>query len=323
MAENVLSQDEIDALLSAVDKGDIDLELEDKKEQAKAEAKSYDLTSQSTMLRHQFYALEEVYDKFSKLLTRSLTSSLKKNIEVEFISTEIAKYGEFIQAHSNPTSFHIFNVEPLIGSSLLAIEPNLVFSLIDCMFGGEGEPLPEVREFTLIEQRMMRKFAIDVLKNFENSMEIVYPVNINLKKSETKPEYVHLVSPDELMVIVVLSVTGSGFTGNFHLCISYRMLEPIKDQLSSKYLREKDFEAAFSTQIQDLLKDTPVKIVAELGRATFTVRELLNFEVNDVVKLGNGPADPVLLNVQKIRKYYGFPGILKGSRAVQVTELIK
>ena len=141
MADQILSQEEIDALLSAMDSGDVEVE-EDPKPRAKAEAKAYDLTSQSLMLlRDQFDALDEVYDKFVNLLNVSLTSSLQRAIEVKQISKEIVKFGEFLQAFSNPTGFSIFSMEPLIGSGLLAVEPNLAFSLIDCMFGGIGKPL--------------------------------------------------------------------------------------------------------------------------------------------------------------------------------------
>ena len=322
MSENVLSQEEIDALLTAMDRGDVDLDVPEQGKAA-AEVRAYDLTSQNAMLRHQFYALEEVWDKFSNLLTRSLAASLKKNVEVEFISTELVKYGEFIQAFSTPTNFTVFSMDPLIGTSLLAVEATLVFSLIDCMFGGDGKSIEEVRDFTMIEQRMMRKFALEVLRTLEKAWEIVYAVRVGIKKTETKPEYVHLVTPDELMITVVLSITGSEFTGNLHLCLSYRMLEPIKDKLSSKYLREKEFEAVFSSQIRTLLNSTRVQLTTELGRTRCTIRDLLNLKLNDVLRLPNGPEDPIVVNVEQAPKFLGFPGVVKGNRAVQVTTLIK
>ncbi len=322
MAENVLSQEEIDALLSAMDRGEVEISTADKSKPA-AEVRAYDLTNQNAMLRHQFYALEEVWDKFANLLTRSLSGTLKKAVEVSFISTELVKYGEFIQAFSSPTSFSVFSMDPLIGSSLLAVEPALVFSLIDCMFGGEGKPLEEVREFTLIEQRMITKFTTEVLRNLEKAWEVIYSVHVGIKKTETKPDYVHLVTPDELMITVVLSVSGGLFTGNIHLCLSYRMLEPIKDKLSSKYLREKELEAAFSNQIRALLETARVRVTGELGRSRQTIRDLLNLKVNDVIRLTNSPQDPIVVNVERVPKFMGFPGVVKGNRAVQVESLIR
>jgi len=321
MSENVLSQEEIDALLGAMDQGEVDFDF-DAPEEKPLEVKEYDLMAQGAMLRHQFYALEEVYDKFSSLLETTMSASLHKPIGVEMVSTEMVKYGEFIQAFSNPTSFAAFTMEPLIGSSLLAIEPSLVYSLIDCMFGGDGKPFEDIREFTFIEKRMMAKFSLEIFEDLEKAWEIVFPVKVTIKKTETKPEYVHLVSPEDLLIVIVLSVTGAEFSGNIHLCVSYRMLEPIKDKLSSKYLREKDLVDAFSHQLQSLVKQTDVTVVSELGRTHQTVRDLLNMKVNDVIRLDKGPADPLNINVENVPKYRGLPGIVKGNRAVQLTTLL-
>ena len=154
MSEQILSQEEIDALLTAVDKGEVDLE-----EEKGDEVTPYDLTSQNIMLRDQFEVLEEVYDRFVDLFRKSLSSSLRRAIEVDLVSTEMVKFGEFLKAFTPPTSFNMFTMEPLFGSALVAIEPDLVFYLIDCVFGGDGKSISRVREFTLIEQRVMKKFV--------------------------------------------------------------------------------------------------------------------------------------------------------------------
>jgi flagellar motor switch protein FliM len=318
MSDQILSQEEIDALLSSVDKGEVDLEVDKKKE-----AESYDLTSQSMMLRDQFYALEEVYEKFADLSRNLLSLSLRKNVEVNFVSTEMVKFREFLEGFSNPTSLNIFNMEPLIGASLLAIEPELVFSLIDCMFGGNGKPIAQVREFTLIEQRMMSKFALEVLDSLEKALAIVYSVKIFLRKTETKPEFVHMVSPNDLVIAVIFSVKTDVFSGNIHLCIPYLMLEPIKDKLSSRYLSDKDIEHVFGAQIQNLLKKTNIAVVAELGRTSYTIRDILNLRAGDILKLKTGPQDLITINIEDVPKYQGVPGVVKGNRAVQVTRLFR
>jgi flagellar motor switch protein FliM len=320
MSDQILSQEEIDALLSAMDRGDVDLEEEPKGE---AEAIPYNLTSQNIMLRDQFHALEEVYDKFANLLDTTLSGILQRSIEVEFVSTEMVKYQECISAFSSPTSLNIFSMDPLIGNALLAIEPQLVFSLIDCMFGGNGKPMGRVREFTLIEQRLIQKFTSEVLSKWGAAWKVVQAVKIALKKTETKPEFVHLVSPNDLMVVIIFAIKGQEFSGNFHICISYMMLEPIKDKLSSKYLREKDLENTWSDQLKGLLQDTNVTLIAELGRKNQTVRELLNLQVEDVLQLNTGPEDLITLSVDHIPKYLAFPGVIKGSRAVEIEKLLR
>ncbi len=318
MSDQILSQEEIDALLSAMDKGEVDLEEDVKQE---AEVLAYNLTSQNIMLRDQFHALEEVYDRLASLLGTSFSASLQRSLEVEFVSTEMVKYTECISAFSNPTSFTIFTMDPLIGSAMLAIEPRLVYSLIDCMFGGDGKPTERMREFTLIEQRMMRRFAKEVLASLQKAWKIVDPITATLKKTEIKPDFVHLASPNDLMVVIIFGVKGQEFSSNLHICIPYLMLEPIKDKLSSKYLREKDMEHNWSEQLEMLLQDTPVTLTAELGMTTRSVRDLLDLQVDDIVQLNTGPEDLVTLAVDHIPKFFGFPGIIKGNRAVEIAAL--
>ena len=320
MADQILSQEEIDALLSAMDSGEIDVAEE--KQEVAVEVRSYDLTTQNIMQRGQFDALEEVYDKFVNLFQASLSGMFQRTISVKSVSRETVKFGEFIKAFSNPTGFIIFSMEPLIGSSLMAFEPNLVFSLIDCMFGGDGKPLEKIREFTMIERRMLHRMAQAVLKDLETAWDVACHLRLSLRKIETKPEFVYLVNPSDQLIIVVFEISTESFSGNIHLCLPYLMLEPIKDQLSSSYLREKDRASSFGEKIRKLLGRTEVNIVAELGKTVYSVQDILNFEVDDVLRLNTGPQNHVIMNIERVPKYLGMPGVVKGSKAVQITEII-
>ncbi len=322
MAEKILSQEEIDALLNAMDSGEVEIEEEEDQE-SKAEAKSYDLTSQSLMLRDQFDALDEVHDKFINLLNASLGSSLQRAIEVKMVSKEIVKFGEFLQAFANPTGFSIYTMEPLIGSAMLAVEPNLGFSLIDCMFGGEGKPLAKIREFTRIERRMLMRVYEEVLRELERAWRVAYNIRFVQKKTETKPEFVNLVSPGDLVLAFVFAINGEEFSGNIHICTPFLMLEPIKDKLSSRYLREKDRAHAFREQLSYLMRDTEVNIVAELGKTVHTIGQILELEKDDIVQIDTGPQDPVVLRIEGVPKYLGSPGVVKGNRAVQISALLR
>jgi flagellar motor switch protein FliM len=275
------------------------------------------------MLRDQFDALDEVYDKFVNLLNVRLAGTLQHPIEVKMMSKEIVKFGEFMQAFSNPTGFNIYSMAPLIGKAMLAVEPSLGFALIDCMFGGAGRPLAKIREFTQIEQRMLQRFYQEVLLELEQAWKVAYNIKISSKKTETKPEFVNLVSPGDSVLVFVFSINGEEFSGNIHICTPFLMLEPIKDKLSSRYLREKDRAHVFRSQLTVLLKDTKVRIVAQLGKTTRTIGQILNMEADDVVKLKTGPQDPVTLNVEGVPKFLGMPGVVKGNRAVQITRLIE
>jgi flagellar motor switch protein FliM len=321
MADKILSQEEIDALLNAMDSGEVSIEEEPEKKSS-SEAKSYDLTAQSLMLRDQFDALDEVYDKFVNLLNVSLTSSLQHPLEVKMLSKEIVKFGEFLQAFANPTGFSIYTMEPLIGSALMAVEPSLGFAIIDCMFGGQGKPLKKIREFTQIERHMLRKFYAEVLHELERAWKVAYNIRFVQKKTETKPEFVNLVSPGDLVLTFVIAIAGENFTGNIHICTPFLMLEPIKDKLSSRYLREKDRAHVFRDQLGALLRDTEVNLVAELGMTVRSIGQILEMEIDDIVKINTGPQDPVLIKVEGVPKYLGTPGVIKGNRAIQITDLI-
>jgi len=318
MADQILSQEEIDALLSAMDRGEVDLK---RIKRASPVIAPYNLTSQNAALNNQFNALEEVYDTYATLLEDHLSSSLNTPLEAEFVSAEMVPYGEFISTFSNPAGLMIFTMEPLRGSALMVIEADLSFGLIDCMLGGSGKPLSTLREFTYIEQRMIEKFAVQALEKFEKAWAKIYPVQASLRRTETKPEFVHLVNPNELVIIIVFSLKGGEFSGNVHFCISYIMLEPIKDKLSSKFRTQEDIERSWSVQLQGLLMDTAVNLIAELGKTTYTVRNLLKLKVDDVLQLNTGPQDPITLNIGGIPKYQGFAGKIRGNRAVEITKL--
>ncbi|MBW1783777.1 MAG: flagellar motor switch protein FliM [Deltaproteobacteria bacterium] len=325
MADQVLSQEEVDALLFSMKSGDIDLEVsaEEKEAQPEEQIPVYDLTSQNIMMREQFDVLDEVFDRFANSLRNSLGTSLRTPIDAVLSSTEMVKFGDFLEGLPNPSSFHTFRMEPLIGSALIAVEPNLVFFLIDCMFGGNGKSMvQQERDFTLIEQRVMRKFATETLKDLEKAWEFVKALRLSLGKSETKQQFVRLVAPSDFVIAAGFSVTLEEFSGQLWLCIPYLLLEPIKDKLSYRNLREAELENAWNTQLQQLLSDTEVTLSVELGKSQRRVGDVLNLKEGDVIRLDTGPQSPIAVMIEKIPKLLGVPGVVAGNRAVQITDLV-
>ena len=321
MAEQILSQEEIDSLLGAMGKGEIDLNAETDNS---LEVEAYDLTSRAIKLHDQYQVFDEIYDKFASILGHSLTLTLQNSIEVEFISTETMKFEKFISAFSYPTDFTSFSMDPLIGVALFVMEPSLVFPVIDCMFGGDGRPLETMRDsFTMIELRIMSKFAAEVLEGLEKAWKFVYPLKLSFKGIETKPEFIHVISPNDQVIVVLFTLKGKEFSGNMHLCIPYLMLEPIKDKLSSQYLQEKEREGSWGAEIKNLLEDAVVTIRAELGRTVRSVQNILSLKPNDILTLNTGPQDPVIIRIEDIPKYSGIPGAYKGNSSVQITSRIR
>lgn len=320
MTDQILSQEEIDSLLQAMDKGEIDLQS-DKTEDIDVEP--YDLTTRNIKLRDQFQAFEEIYDKFSSILSDLLTATLQKNIAIEYISTEMMTFEKFISAFSFPTDFTIFKMDPLVGMALFVMEPDLVFPLIDCMFGGDGKPFETVRKsFTTIEIRMMKRFAHEVFECLEKAWSFVYPLKLSFKDIETKPDFIHIAPPGDPVIVIMFSLKGNDFSGNMHLCIPYLMLEPIKEKLSTKYLRDKDNEGSCGATFKELLGEAEIMIRAELGRAVRCVDRILDLKIDDIITLNTGPQDPVIVTIEDIPKYIGTPVVYKGNRSVQITNRI-
>lgn len=316
MAEQILSQEEIDALMSAMSEGKVDF---DDSGRDKSIAIPYDLTSSSGKVRDQFHALNEVHDKFILLFRASLGSLLQQSVDIKLISSEVVKFEEFIAAFSAPCCINTFAMDPLIGSSLLVIEPNICFSILDSMLGGEGLPPRKIRDFSLIELKLLKRFSMELLLNLEKSWELIFPVTMILKKTETKPEFVHMVNPGEVMVSAVFTVRGTHFEGNFYLAKSYLMLESIKEKLSSKYFRDMDAENKWVSVIKELLLDMDARLGVEVGNTKISVRQLLDLNVGNIINLNRGPEDPMFVTIETVPKFLGIPGLVKGNKAVQIT----
>jgi len=326
MGQQILSQEEVDALLSSMASGEVELAPQEEvgKKEPVADLPVYDLTAQNIMMREQFDVLDEVHDRFVNSLRNSMGSALGVSVEIELVSTEMVKFGEFMEGLSGQTSFHTFRMEPLVGSALLAIEGSLVFFLIDCMFGGAGKGgIKQERDFTMLEQRVMRKFAGDVLKDLEKAWKLVHPMRISIGKSETKQQFVRLVSLSDLVIAVMTAVSLGEFSANMLLCVPYLLLEPIRKKLSYKNLRDAEMGNTWTEQLKVLLNESEVTIAAELGRTSHTIRNILELNRGDVIMLNTGPRDLISVMVEKIPKFIGVPGVVAGNRAVQINSLVR
>ena len=301
--------------------GQIDFDEDDSDQDLSSseELTKYDLTSPNIMMREHFDVLDEIHDRFANSLRISVTNVLRMPIDAELTATETVKFGEFMQGIDNPTSLHTFRMEPLIGSGLLAMEPRLVFFLIDCMFGGTGMlEIKQQRDFTLIEQRVMRKFTRDVLKELEKAWSFVEQIKITIGKSETKPQFIRLVAPNDIVVVVLFTISIEGFNARMWLCIPYLLLEPIRDKLSYKHLRDSEIENLWTPKIQEILNDTHVSVTARIGNVTQSIGEILSIQKGDLILLDTAPPDSIPVLVENVVKFKGFAGIIGGNRAVRI-----
>ena len=320
MSDKILSQEEIEALYSAMSDGQIDTDPENSRK-AETEAKPYVLYSQQSKMEGHFEVLEEVYDKYSLLLRDTLSTKLRSANDTDFISTEIVKFREFLKRFSRPTSFNVFNMEPFQGSALLVITGSLFFSLIDSMFGGSGKPLAQMREFTQIEKRVMQRLVVDMLKNLEKAWEVVHSIRTVYRKTESNPDYIRMIAPDDLVVVAGFIVRRNSYEGHLYVCIPYLMIEPIKEKLTYGNISAAASGNAPDPRMKAVLKSTFLNISAELGKATCTVRNLLQLKVGDTIKLNTSPNVPIPVKVENSMKYKGYPGVFYGNQAVRIAEI--
>lgn len=315
MPDQILTQEEIDALLGAIRKGEVSLE-EEKAPHGKVEP--YDLTSQSISLRAQYGAMEEVYDKFISGLKDSFYFFFQQDFDIVIVSREIVKFSEILKNLSFPSYIDIFTMEPLFGSAIISIDPYLLFSFLDLMFGGKGKSIEKLRPFTPLEMNTLKRISQIVLSNFEKAWEEINPIKIYHKKTEIRPEFLHMIDPNDFVISVIFSIDKKDVSGLMNLCIPYLMLEPIKERLSYTYLRKKEVEAGWNEELKRLLGQANVEITAELGRATLSLNRIMQLKENDIIRLNRGPEDPIVLKVQGREKFWAMPGVYKGNKAVKI-----
>ena len=318
MSNEILSQEEIDALLGAMDKGEVDLETDSA---TTVETEAYDITSQEVHMKDDFDALGEVYEKFTRRVKATLEARLQTGVAIQLSSTNIVKYGDFIGAHNHPTGFGIFSMAPLIGKGLLVFEPRLFFILMDCLAGGNGKPPKKIRDFTPIESGIMRRLFGAVLTDLEKAWEVVYAVKIVLTKDETNPEFLHVAGPADMMLVNQYEIKVNSSSSQMHVCFPYLMLDAIKHELSSSYMQSKNTEQVYTEKLKQALRLTPVTVIAELGKSLHTVRDILQLKQDDVITLDKGPQDHVTVSVESVPKFQGMAGIAKGNRAVHIFDM--
>lgn len=319
MSEKVLSQDEIQALFSAMSNGRLDTQAGNEHE-----VTDYNLTSQKIKLLRQFDLLEEIHDSFAALLQSSLSAKLRVHVDADLISTETVAYSDFIKDFKKPTALVIFQMEPLSGSAMMIIVENLVFSMIDCLFGGKGAAIEKHRDFTLIEKRIITKLAAEILKDLENAWEHIHSIRTMIRKIESNPDFIRAFALYDMVIAVVFSIQSAEFSGNIYLCIPYLMLEPIKNLLSSNNIRNSVVpDVRHNSDIQESLKEAEVSLTVELGKSIQRIGDILNLKVGDTLWLNNGPRDPVSVLVEKKIKFKGILGSVKEKRAVRISSLIE
>ncbi|WP_353892087.1 flagellar motor switch protein FliM [Proteinivorax hydrogeniformans] len=320
----ILSQSEIDSLLSALSTGEIDAE-EAKQQEKDEKVKVYDFRRPDKFSKDQTRTLQMIHENFARLITSYLSANLRSVVNVSVASVDQATYEEFIRSVPNPTVIDLFEIGATEGQALMEINPTITFSIIDRLMGGAGETLKEGRALTEIEQRVMRRTTDHILKSLSDAWANVCDLQPKTKKVETNPQFLQIVSPNETVVVIALKVIIGENEGFLNLCLPYISLENLVDKLSSRYWfsQSNNFSTENKGEISNKLSQTSLEVIAELGSTEITVSDFIGLHEGDVITLNKSVTDPISILVKGEEKYKAKPGKQKNRLAVQVTEIVE
>ena len=319
----VLSQDEIDQLLTAISSGDSD--VDDFKPVSSAhKIKIYDFKRPSKFSKEQLRTVQNLHETFARLSTTSLSAQLRSIVHVHVASVDELTYEEFIRSIPTPTTLAVINMDPLPGTAVLEIDPTISFCMIDRLFGGRGVTAGNKnRDLTDIEQEVMEGVIVRILANMREAWTQVIDLRPRFASIETNPQFAQIVPPTDMVVLVTLETKIGDEEGMMNFCIPYLTIEPIVSKLSSQFwyssVRSKSTTQYLST-LKGQINTVDMDMIADFGTINLPIRDVLNLRVGDVVRLSNiKVGDPLLLSVGDKKKFYCQPGVVGKKMAVQIT----
>ncbi|HUU51261.1 MAG TPA: flagellar motor switch protein FliM [Nitrospinota bacterium] len=317
----VLSQDEVDALLKGISDGEVGAETDEPIDESGIT--SYDLT-RGRVIRGRMPTLEVINQRFAREFRTSLSNILRRTVDINVLATETMKFEDFFKSLPVPTSIHIVRLENLRGTALVVLESRLVFTIIDALFGGTGAGTTKIegKDFTAIEDKVMKRIVHRLIEVLEESWKNFHKIGIKFLRSEINPQFAIIVPPTDVVVVISFEVELEQSTGNITLCIPYSTIEPIKEKLSAGFQSDQlGTDQSWLSRIKEHLKRVPANITVELGRSEIKGRELLNLQVGDVIQLEKDCTDELDVRVEENLKFRGYPGILKGNKALQISSI--
>ena len=321
-SSDLLSQDEIDALLHGVDSGEVDTASDDMLEPG--EARSYDFASQDRIVRGRLPTLEMINERFARHLRTSLFNMLRRTADISVSGVQMLKFSEFVHSLFVPTSLNITRVPPLRGRSLFVFDPKLVFSVVDNFFGGNGRFHTKIegRDFTPTELRVIQMLLGIAFKDLKDAWRPVLEIDFEYLNSEVNPQFANIVSPSEVVVVTTFNVDLESGGGDFYVCMPYAMLEPIRDLLdagvqSDRGERDERWELAMREEVMG----AGVEISSLLGEATLPLRVLAGLQVGDIIPLD--VKDEVEVCVENLPICRGHLGVHNSNYAIKISKWIE
>ncbi len=322
MAVNdLLSQDEIDALLHGVDSGAVDTEDD---AEFDGTARPYDFASQDRIVRGRLPTLEMVNERFARLFRISLFNMLRRTAEISVGGVQMMKFSEYVHSLFVPTSLNLVKVRPLRGTALCVLDPKLVFIIVDNFFGGDGRYHTKIegREFTPTERRVISLILENAFENLVEAWSPVLDIKFEFMNMEVNPQFANIVSPTEVVVVNSFHIELEGGGGDFHFTMPYSMVEPIRELLDAGVQSDRsEVDERWSIALREEIKTAPVELRAVLTEITMSLRDLMKLDAGDVIPID--PPESATLLSNDIPVFRGQFGVSRGNMAVKIREPIR
>jgi flagellar motor switch protein FliM len=325
LAGEVLSQNEIDALLSALSTGEMNAE-DIKKEEETKKVKVYDFKRALRFSKDQIRSLTRIHENFARLLTTIFSAQLRTYVQISVASADQIPYEEFIRSIPKMTILNVFEVPPLEGRILMEINPNIAYAMMDRVMGGRGISVNKVDTLTEIEKKIMSGLFERAFENYQEAWANIAEIEPFLSEFEVNPQFLQMVSPNETVVVISMNTTIGEASGMINLCIPHVVLEPIIPKLSVHYWMQKnnkEKEPIETELMERKLKNTRIPLVAQLGSSEITIKDFLSLDSGDIIPLSQRIDDPIHINIEGNTKFLGQPGIVNKKLAIQILEILK
>lgn len=322
--EQILSQDEVDALLKGISGGDIE-EPEESVSDEDLDLQVYDFARQQNIVQFKMPAMEVINDTFLRLIRTSLANTMRRIIDIIAVPMEMERFGAFVRTLPVPSSLQVFKMDPFRGNALFALEPKLVFALVETFLGGSGTRNVRIegRDFTAIEQRLIQRVVNILLGDLEKAWLSLHEVTIQYVRSEINPQFAKICEPEDVVIINRYEVDMDRAVGSITTCIPLANLESVKSRLITTFQREQSGEDILLEQtLQENIKNIPATFKVELGKAIVPAGDIISLSVGDIIQLDHRKDDLLPAFVQGVRKYMGTPGHKRGNKAFLIRKKV-
>ena len=319
MNQQILSQDEVDALLQGITGESQRLEPEDVKQEA---IRDYNIASQERIVRGRMPTMEIVGERFARNIRLGMFNFIRKSPEVSIGGTKVIKYSAFLREIVVPTNFNIVHIKPLRGSGLIVCDPSLVFAVIDALYGGSGKYHTRIegRDFSLTEMRVIQRLLDCIITEYRKAWLGIYPLELEYQRSEMQPQFCTVASPSEVVVATSFTLEVGENSGTVHICMPYSTLEPIRDVLYSAMQGEGEPDRRWINLLRSQLQSADLPIVAELATARATVEQLLGFKPGDFIELDLQPM--IQAKVDGVPVFDCTYGLSNGRNAIKIDRML-